>query len=468
MSETGSGSGTPNLVPKPISNFTPPSVKVGPRAICVPLDFSAEASYSITLAGLINARYIDGVQSVFADNSGNAAPLVITTQQGQNLIVPAGCQAYLPLITTVPPDIQFASSGGVLVTVQLLNVPMPAAVWSVVASSGGTVDVVGTVAISGGTVDVGGIVDVAGTVAVNGGTVAIAGTVPVAGTVSVAGTVPVSGTVSILAADTVAVAGTVAVSGVVTPVDGLIFSGSISALGVITYSAPGPANGIIDTAGYAAVSFQPVGSWNASILAEGSNDGATWSTCPVITNNNPPTLGNTLGASPSNIISKSFRYLRARVTTYVSGTVAFNVCMMMVNTPNYPASQGQNSNGYWNVALAAIPTQSGILLGRIQSAASTNLTLVKNTHGNLYAVDIGNGGTVDAWIKFYNKATAPVIGTDTPVFTSYIPKGTARTISYSTPYGFTVGLGYGITGAAADTDTTAVALNQITGVINYA
>ena len=81
-------------------------------------------------------------------------------------------------------------------------------------------------------------------------------------------------------------------------------------------------------------------------------------------------------------------------------------------------------------------------------------------------MDLGNNGTTDVWFKIYSKTSAPVVGTDTPIWTFYVPKGTARSYTSDYPVGFS-GLAYAITGGAADSDTTAVAANQLTGVLNY-
>ena len=48
-----------------------------------------------------------------------------------------------------------------------------------------------------------------------------------------------------------------------------------------------------------------------------------------------------------------------------------------------------------------------------------------------------------------------------------MPKGTARLIAFDYPFWFSTGIAYAITGGAADTDTTAVAANQLSGILNY-
>ena len=102
---------------------------------------------------------------------------------------------------------------------------------------------------------------------------------------------------------------------------------------------------------------------------------------------------------------------------------------------------------------------------RVQSAATTNATLVKTGSTIAFCGMVGNNGAGNAYLKFYNKATAPVVGTDVPFATFLIPP--SRNTEIELNYGFSSGLGYAITGAAADADTTAVLVNQVTGVLFY-
>jgi hypothetical protein len=95
------------------------------------------------------------------------------------------------------------------------------------------------------------------------------------------------------------------------------------------------------------------------------------------------------------------------------------------------------------------------------SAASTNAANVKASAGCLGAINAGNNGASAAYLKLYNKATAPTVGTDTPVHTIFLPAGGGN--SYPVPAGlmFTTGIAMAVTGLPADSDTTAVALNQV-------
>lgn len=104
---------------------------------------------------------------------------------------------------------------------------------------------------------------------------------------------------------------------------------------------------------------------------------------------------------------------------------------------------------------------------RIQSAASTNATSVKASAAILGVVHVTNINAALRYLKFYNKASAPTVGTDVPVWTIALPP--SYPVNPVIPGGldFATGIAYAITTGAADTDTGAVALNEIMGVIGY-
>jgi len=107
---------------------------------------------------------------------------------------------------------------------------------------------------------------------------------------------------------------------------------------------------------------------------------------------------------------------------------------------------------------------NGALLHRTMSAASTNSTLVKAGTSKLVGGILTNTSTSAKFFKIYAKATAPTVGTDVPVFTIPIPaNGNISLGTVFDQYGLSVllGLGYGITGAYADTDATAVAAGDV-------
>lgn len=107
---------------------------------------------------------------------------------------------------------------------------------------------------------------------------------------------------------------------------------------------------------------------------------------------------------------------------------------------------------------------------RLLSAASTNATSLKGSAGTLYSLYVTNSNAALRYIKFYNKATSPTVGTDVPVATFAIPaSSTGAGFSISFPFGFdfATGIAYALTTGVADADTGAVAANEILVVGTY-
>lgn len=98
----------------------------------------------------------------------------------------------------------------------------------------------------------------------------------------------------------------------------------------------------------------------------------------------------------------------------------------------------------------------------VNSAASTNGALIAAGTSGLQTFFASNTGGTDAFVKLYNKATAPTVGTDVPEMVIRVVAGSNIELSPGfSGYRFPLGLGIAITGLAADTDTTAVAAGQV-------
>jgi len=96
----------------------------------------------------------------------------------------------------------------------------------------------------------------------------------------------------------------------------------------------------------------------------------------------------------------------------------------------------------------------------LSSAATTNGTSVKAAAGNLHRIRGVNTVASKRYLKLYNKASAPTVGTDVPVDTLVIPASAAFDFAFDARY-FATGIAYAITGAAADADTTALSVGDI-------
>lgn len=102
-------------------------------------------------------------------------------------------------------------------------------------------------------------------------------------------------------------------------------------------------------------------------------------------------------------------------------------------------------------------------VARLLSAANTtNATSVKTLTGDVFKV-IGYNAGVVTYLKFYNKASAPTVGTDTPLFTIYLPANTAFALDLD-GFNFSTGIAYALTTGSADADTGAVAAGAVLGL----
>lgn len=105
----------------------------------------------------------------------------------------------------------------------------------------------------------------------------------------------------------------------------------------------------------------------------------------------------------------------------------------------------------------------------LSSAATTNATSAKAGLGQLFMATGRNTTASVVWLKLYNKASAPTVGTDTPVATLALPP--AANFAWDWPKGrsFSIGIAYALTAGSADNDTGAVAAGDIIGLnLDYA
>ncbi len=112
--------------------------KEGPKTIPVLVDLRTATSVLVDLTQQQMTAKISYIQTVFVDNSLNTASVSITADTtGQILRVPAGTQAYLPILAPIPPRFTIATAGAVIVPIQFLNIPMPFG--AIGAGTGGTI-----------------------------------------------------------------------------------------------------------------------------------------------------------------------------------------------------------------------------------------------------------------------------------------------------------------------------------------
>ena len=231
----------------------------------------------------------------------------------------------------------------------------------------------------------------------------------------------------------------------------------------------------LDVSQYKFISLQLTGTWIGTVSFQGSNDGGTF--FPIVTSNPSGGLANGETSTTVNRLIKVptvYKFVRIRITDYTSGIVegvAFG-------------HRDENSSGLiaaiGPVTLNAETTKKignvGIIQGsdpdyeKIISTTTTNATAVSGVPVNVSILHLVNTGDGVRFVKLYNKASAPTVGTDVPLITIGIPA--VQNSSFMLPalqgINFSIGLSYAITLGAADSDTTALTVAaNVTGLIAY-
>lgn len=88
-------------------------------------------------------------------------------------------------------------------------------------------------------------------------------------------------------------------------------------------------------------------------------------------------------------------------------------------------------------------------------AVSSTGILVKGNQTELHYLNIGNTNSSVVYLKLYNKATAPTVGTDIPVYTYLLPASSVYAEQNVDPAYFPLGLGIAVTTTSADNSSTA-------------
>lgn len=101
------------------------------------------------------------------------------------------------------------------------------------------------------------------------------------------------------------------------------------------------------------------------------------------------------------------------------------------------------------------------------SAATTNATLIKALPGQVHMCEGLNTTAAAKYVKLYDLARLPVVGTDVPKVTIGCPPSTGFALNQE-GLKFVNGIALAITGLPADNDATAVAAGDITALdISY-
>lgn len=106
------------------------------------------------------------------------------------------------------------------------------------------------------------------------------------------------------------------------------------------------------------------------------------------------------------------------------------------------------------------------------STASTNATLIRGSAGSVFNIIVhnthgGGGGGSTITLRFYDKATAPVVGTDVPMIIIHVGSGTSKELNFTSGITFKNGITYSITAGNSLLDATAVDADGVQVYIGY-
>lgn len=172
------------------------------------------------------------------------------------------------------------------------------------------------------------------------------------------------------------------------------------------------------------------------------------------------TTATTAGTTTLNVQGTQFAPQALLATQPVSGTVTANI-----GTGSLAA--GTNAIGDVGIQVRANATGAATV-AKFTSAATTNAASTKASAGRLLGWHFYNTTASAKYFRFFNKASAPTMGTDSPAFVVVIPANSAVFNNLPVGIAFSTGIAIACTGAVADLDTTVTAANDVIGSFYYA
>jgi hypothetical protein len=191
-----------------------------------------------------------------------------------------------------------------------------------------------------------------------------------------------------------------------------------------------------------------------NVTFEASTDNTNWQLIQG-TRLDTGALETSSGVLPANTIRMwSFTfggavYFRVRATAWTSGSAAVTIDPgTLPLTPVAGVVLNPSTTGGW-------------LKTRLLAAATTNATLVKNAPGQLGGWFFANLAAAVRYLKIYDLAAAPTVGTSTPALTIPLQGLTAANIEFAQGIQMGTGISFALTTGVADTDTGALTANDV-------
>lgn len=163
----------------------------------------------------------------------------------------------------------------------------------------------------------------------------------------------------------------------------------------------------------------------------------------------------------------ALRRIRVRATARTSGTQSWRFVQGTYATEPIPASQVSATQPVSGTVTATVTPPAPATPYFLNSAATTNGALILTGTSSVHSLWATNEGASPAYIKLYNKATAPSVGTDVPEMIIPVPAAVGGVPGVANPnigfiaFRFALGLGISITRNAIFSDTTAIGAGEV-------
>jgi len=186
----------------------------------------------------------------------------------------------------------------------------------------------------------------------------------------------------------------------------------------------------------------------------------------------PVKIGGVFTTTPSVVTTGQRRDVEvtARGSVFVTlkdtGNTPVAITAANVSTQQGAGTTGLNALvfGYKSDGVGWRADTRPVSVSRIVSAAaSTNATSAKASAGDLHRIRGYNASAAVRYLKIYNKASAPTVGTDTPLLTYALAPSREFDINVAGVY-FSTGIAYALTTGSADADTGALTLADVVGL----
>jgi hypothetical protein len=249
-----------------------------------------------------------------------------------------------------------------------------------------------------------------------------------------------------------------------TSLHAVIDSGAVS----VSQATAASLNATVVGTGTFTVQAQQSGSWTATVTTNA--DATAGSAVPA----HSLLVSGSDGTNARSISTTNAGVVKVDLSATAGNATAVKVDGSAVNQPvtqsgTWTVQPGNTANTTAWLTTETPSTTNGLSMYRRLSTADTNLDTAKASAGRLYSGYVSNTNANPRFLKIYDKASNPVLASDTPKWTVMIP-GNASGVSGSIKFHglqFSSGIAIAITGAVGDTDTTAISANEVIVNLGY-